>query len=103
MLSYGVSLRLREIGVRTSLGATPLAIVGLVVRQALGVTAGGLAAGLAVSAALARYVAGLLYGVTAYDAASFVVVPVLLALVAVVACVVPARRAAQVDPARVLR
>jgi predicted permease len=103
VLSYGVQLRTRELGVRAALGATPSAIAGLVLRQALGVTAIGLAVGLAASAALARYVSRLLYGVSPYDAASFVAVPLLILAVAVLACLVPARRAARVDPVRVLR
>jgi len=103
VLSYSVSLRAREIGVRTSLGATPWNIVGLIVRQALGVTAAGLVVGLSVAAALARSLSGLLYGVSTSDAATFAMVAVLLAAVATVACVAPARRAANVDPVRVLR
>jgi predicted permease len=103
VLSYSVSLRSREIGVRTSLGATPWDIAGLVLRQALMVTLGGLVVGLAVSAALARYLSGLLYGVTTSDTLSFVVVAALLAIVAVCACLAPARRAARLDPVKVLR
>jgi putative ABC transport system permease protein len=103
VLSYSVSLRAREIGVRASLGATRWSIVGLVVRQALLVTTVGLAAGLGFAAALGRLLSGLLYGVAASDAATFVAVALLLTGVAIVACVVPARRAAGVDPVRVLR
>ncbi len=103
VLSYTVSLRSREIGVRASLGATPWDIAALVLRQALIVTAGGLAVGLILSAALGRYLSRLLYGVTAWDPVSFVAVPALLSIVALVACIVPARRAARVDPVRVLR
>jgi putative ABC transport system permease protein len=103
VLSYSVSLRSREIGVRTSLGATPWDIAGLVLRQALTVTLCGLVLGLAVSAALARYLSKLLYGVTASDTLSFVVVAALLAVVAVCACLAPARRAARLDPVKVLR
>jgi putative ABC transport system permease protein len=103
VLSYSVSLRAREIGIRTSLGATRWNIVWLVVRQSLLVTAVGLAAGMSVSAALARSLSGLLYGVAASDPTTFVAVAVLLCVVAVVACVVPARRAASLDPLRALR
>jgi putative ABC transport system permease protein len=103
VLTYSVLQRSREIGVRTSLGATPRDIVLLVLRQALTVTIAGLAVGLAASAALMRYISGLLYGVKSFDEVSFAVVPVLLAIVAALACVVPARRAAAVDPVRVLR
>jgi ABC-type antimicrobial peptide transport system permease subunit len=103
VLTYSVLQRSREIGVRTSLGATPWDIVRLVLRQALTVTIAGLAVGLAASAALMRYLSGLLYGVRGFDEVSFAVVPVLLTIVAALACVVPARRAAAVDPVRVLR
>ena len=103
VLSYSVSLRSREIGVRISFGATLWDIAGLVLRQALMVTLGGLVVGLAVSAALARYLSGLLYGVTTSDTLSFVVVAALLAIVAVCACLAPARRAARLDPVKVLR
>jgi putative ABC transport system permease protein len=103
VLSYTVSLRAREIGVRASLGATPWNIIGLVVRQATFVTAAGLIVGLGAAAALAHLLGSLLYGVAATDPMTFVAVGALLASVAVVACVVPARRAARVDPVRVLR
>jgi predicted permease len=103
VLSYGVSLRSREIGVRTSLGATPWNIAGLVLRQALVVTCGGLVVGLAVAAALARALSQLLYGVATSDTVSFIVVPALLVIVAVCACLLPARRAARLDPMKALR
>ena len=103
VLSYTVSLRAREIGVRASLGATPWNIIGLVVRQATFVTAAGLIVGLGAAALLARSISSLLYGIVATDPMTFVAVGALLAIVAVVACVVPARRAARVDPVKVLR
>ncbi len=103
VLSYTVAQRAREIGVRTALGARPLDIVRLVVGQGLAMTLGGLAVGLAASFALVRYLSTFLYGVTAYDAVSFVAVPIVLTAVAGAACVVPARRAARVDPLRVLK
>jgi ABC-type antimicrobial peptide transport system permease subunit len=103
VLSYSVSLRAREIGVRTSLGATPWSIIGLVVRQVSVVTAAGLIVGLGAAAMLARSLSSLLYGVAPSDPITFVAVAALLAVAAVVASVVPARRAARVDPVRVLR
>jgi len=103
VLSRIVSLRAREIGVRTALGATPADVVRLVLKQALAVTIGGMAVGLALSAALGRYVSKLLYGVTQYDPVSYGAVSIMLVLVVLVACIVPARRAARIDPARVLR
>ena len=103
VLSRIVSLRTREIGVRTALGAAPADVVRLVLKQALAVTIGGIAVGLAVAAAVGRYVSKLLYGVTPYDAVSYGAVSIMLLLVVIVACIVPARRAARIDPARVLR
>ncbi len=103
VLSYGVAQRSREIGVRTALGAQKRDIVGLVVRQAAGVAGSGLAAGLMLAAASVRALSAFLYGVSAYDAVTFVVVPIVLAGVALAACVVPAHRAASVDPLQVLR
>jgi len=97
------SCQTREIGVRTALGAAPADVVRVVLQQALAVTIGGIAVGLAVSAALGRYVSKLLDGVTPYDPASYSVVSIVLILVVLVACIVPARRAARIDPARVLR
>ncbi len=103
VLSYSVAQRSREIGVRTALGARPRDIVTLVLRQALTIAGAGLVAGLAIASAAARLLSTFLYGVTAYDAASFVLVPLVLAVVTAAACLVPARRAARVDPLTVLR
>ncbi len=103
VLSYSVAQRAREIGVRTALGARPRDIVRLVVGQALAMTAGGLVVGLAAAFALVRYLSTFLFGVSAHDPASFLAVPIVLAIVAIVAAAAPARRAARVDPQRVLR
>ncbi len=103
VLSYSVAQRTREIGVRTALGATPGAIVRLVVGQGLTMTVIGLAAGLLASVWLAGLLGAFLYGVSAHDAVSFALVPLVLLLVALAACAVPARRAARVDPQRVMR
>jgi predicted permease len=103
VLAYSVAQRSREIGVRSALGAPPLAIVGLVVRQALWVTAAGVITGLALAAVTMRALSTFLYGVKPRDPASFAAVAALLLLVAALATVVPARRAANVDPLKVLR
>ncbi|PYR62123.1 MAG: hypothetical protein DMF91_07845 [Acidobacteria bacterium] len=103
VLSYSVAQRSREIGVRTALGATTGDIVRLVLRQAAVATLGGVGIGLWASYAAVRAVSKLLYGVSAHDSVSFIVVPIVLACVAAIACVVPARRAARVDPLRALR
>ncbi len=103
VLSYSVAQRTREIGVRTALGAQARDIARLVFRQGLAIAGAGVAVGLPISAATVRTLSAFLYGVAAYDAASFIVVPMVLAAVAVVACLVPARRAARIDPLRALR
>jgi ABC-type antimicrobial peptide transport system permease subunit len=103
VLAYTVAQRSREIGVRSALGATPGAIVGLIVRQAFRVTAAGLVVGLALAAVSMRALSTFLYGVQPRDAASFAAVAALLLVVAAAATVVPARRAANVDPLKVLR
>ncbi|MBI3401927.1 MAG: ABC transporter permease [Acidobacteria bacterium] len=103
VLSYSVAQRSREIGVRTALGAQPRDIVTLVMRQGLAIAVGGMTVGLSLAYALGGYVGSFLYGVTRYDAVSFAIVAATLAMASVVACVVPARRAAQVDPLTVLK
>ena len=103
VLSYSVAQRSREIGVRTALGARTADIVGLVLRSGMAITAAGLAGGLAAAALLAGSLSKILYGVRPFDPATFVVVPLLLALAAALACVGPARSAARVDPIRALR
>ena len=103
VLSYSVAQRSREIGVRSALGAQPRDIVAMVMRQGLAIAAAGLAVGLSLAYALGGYVGSFLYGVTRYDGWSFAIVAATLMAVSVVACAVPARRAAQVDPLTVLK
>ncbi len=103
VLSYSVAQRAREIGVRMALGAQSVDIVGLVVRQLAVMAIGGLAAGLAVAFVAATSLSTFLYGVQPHDAFSFVVVPTALAGVIAVACIVPARRAARIDPLHALK
>jgi putative ABC transport system permease protein len=103
VLSYTVAQRTREIGVRTALGAQGRDIVSLVLRQAVATAGAGILVGLAAAAGSVRSLSTLLYGVTSYDAVTFIVVPVVLIGVTIVACVVPARRAARVDPLIALR
>ena len=103
VLAYSVAQRAREIGVRTALGARTSDIIGMVLRQALMISAGGLTIGLGTSLAVVRFVDPFLYGVSAHDTLTYAVVPTVLAAVALMACVVPARRAARVDPLVVLR
>jgi predicted permease len=102
-LSYTVAQRTRELGLRAALGASRRDLVVLVVRQGIGVALAGVAAGLMASLWLTRYIATLLYGVTAGDWLTYVAVPAILLIVAAAACLAPARRAARLDPLRALR
>jgi predicted permease len=103
VLSYSVAQRSREIGVRTALGAQVRDIVGLVLGQSMAIAGAGVAAGLAASFWLTRVLQKFLYGVTPHDRVSFAAVAALLLLVSALATIVPARRAARVDPVKVLR
>jgi len=103
VLSYGVSERRREIGVRAALGASRARLVGLIVREGLTVVLAGLVVGLAGAAALSRLMEAALFGVTPLDPLSYLVAPLVLLVVAVGACLIPARRASRVEPAEALR
>ena len=98
-----MSQRRREIGIRTALGATRGNVVALVVRQGLFATAAGLVVGVIAAALGARLLQPLLFGVSALDLPSFALMPAVLLVVALAACLVPARRAAVTDPAITLR
>ena len=98
VLSYSVAQRSREIGVRTALGAQIHDIVALVLKHALIVALGGIGLGLWSAYALTRYLSSLLYGVSSFDGLSYVGVAAVVTVVAALACVVPARRAARIDP-----
>jgi ABC-type antimicrobial peptide transport system permease subunit len=103
VLSSTVSERLREIGVRSALGATRESLVTLVMGQGLLLTATGVGIGLAAAALASKALAALLFGVSRLDPATYLAVVGLLTLVAVVACWIPARRASRVDPLTTLR
>ena len=103
VLSQLVTARRREIGVRMALGARASQILASITAQAALVTSVGLALGIAASFALARFTTALVFGVTPHDATTFTIVPLVLAAVAAIAAIVPAQRAARVDPMRALR
>ena len=103
LLSYTVSQRRREIGVRMALGARPGDVVALVVRQGAGLVAAGAVLGLLGAAGSSRLLESFLYGVGADDPWTFVAAPVALVAVALVACWLPGRRAARIHPMDALR
>jgi putative ABC transport system permease protein len=103
VLAYGVTQRLREMAVRMALGARPADVLRLVVGEGMAMVAAGAVLGLIASVALARFLTGLLYGVSPLDLSSYAASVVLLVLVALLACYLPARRATRVDPVTALR
>jgi predicted permease len=103
VLSYSVSQRRREMGIRAALGSTRAGIQRLILREGLTLTVAGLAIGLGAALGVTRLMASLLFGVTPLDLISFVAAPLALLGVAAAACLIPARRAAAVDPAEALR
>ena len=103
VMAYAVTQRIHEFGVRAALGATPGQVWRLVVGSGLRIAAAGVGAGLLLALVATRSLEGMVYGVTVRDGVSFAAGSVVLALVALAACWLPARRAMRMDPAKVLR
>jgi predicted permease len=103
VMAYLVSQGAREIGIRIALGATPGAVVGMIVRHGMGVALAGASAGIVAALALSRLIESLLFGVHGTDPLTFAVVAVVLLAISFIACYVPALRAARIDPIGALR
>jgi predicted permease len=103
LMSYDVTHRAREIGIRLALGANPAQVLRTILRDGLTITAAGVIVGLAGAWASVRLVASLLFGLTPHDPITLIAAAVLLTAVAMIACILPARRAAATDPMTVMR
>jgi len=101
--SYTVAQRTHEIGIRLALGAPTTSVVRMVLRSGMFPVAAGLAIGLGASFVGSRLMSGLLYGIAATDATTFIAVGVVITTAALAAAYVPARRAARVDPLTAIR
>ena len=103
VISYSVTQRTGEFGIRLALGATSSDVLKLVVADGVKMTALGITIGLAGAVALSRLMVSVLYGVASTDAITFLGVPAILLIVAILSCYIPARRATRVDPLVALR
>jgi ABC-type antimicrobial peptide transport system permease subunit len=103
IMAYTVVARTREFGIRAALGASRQGILALVLRQGLATAAVGIVCGLGLAALLSRFMASLLVGVSVHDGLTFIAAPVVLAVVALIACLVPARAATRIQPVEALR
>jgi len=103
VLSYVVGQRTREVGIRMALGAQKGDVMSAVLRDGAGMTLPGIGIGLVVALGMSRLMSAMLYGITPTDLVTFTSVPLVLCLVAIMACYLPARRAAKLDPMQALR
>jgi ABC-type antimicrobial peptide transport system permease subunit len=103
VMTYAVAQRTREIGIRVALGATRPAVLRDVIGQTMRVTAAGLALGAVAAAFATRFIASLLFGITSGDALTWAGAAAVLVIVALLATIVPARRAVRIDPLAALR
>ncbi|HEX7772806.1 MAG TPA: FtsX-like permease family protein, partial [Pyrinomonadaceae bacterium] len=103
VMNYSVALRTRELGLRLAVGAQPRQVLLLVLKQGLLLTIVGVVLGLAAALALTRLLSGLLFGVGAVDVTTFASISLLLVVVSLLACYLPARRAMRIDPLAALR
>ena len=103
VIAYSVQQRRRELGIRIALGASWSQVIAMVMRQGMALTLLGAGVGLAGAGILTRVLRGQLFGVSATDPLTFIVVPLILVSVAALACLVPARRAVAIDPATAIR
>jgi len=103
VMSYLVTRRTREIGIRVAMGASPADVLGMVMGETMILVVAAIGIGLGAAWVLTRYVRSMLFGVTEMDATTFVLAPVLLAAIVLIACGAPARHAARIDPIRTLR
>lgn len=103
VISYSVSRRTHELGIRMALGAQPGSVLSMILRETLALTLIGIAVGVPCAVATARLIAHLLFNVTPYDPVTLALVPLVLVAAALLACYIPARRAARVDPMVALR
>jgi len=103
VMNYSVALRTRELGLRLAVGAQPRQVLLLVLKQGFLLTIVGVVLGLAAAFALTRLLSGLLFGVGAVDVTTFATISLLLVVVSLLACYLPARRAMRIDPLTALR
>jgi putative ABC transport system permease protein len=103
VIAYGVQMRRREIGIRLALGATQNGIVRMVLGQGARLVGAGVAIGIAATYGLTRVIESLLFGVGARDPAALLGAPALLVMIALLACLIPARQAGRLDPIRTIR